>query len=109
MSERLTKATYTEDALARARQSALDWLQDHDYGYPRTVAQEKKNSLDRSYELYDHEWEAPPIFGYDQLAEEGLALRVFPDVVAHDEARAHFIITEAGRALLRSIKGGERG
>lgn len=66
---------YTQDAIARARQAALEWLESGEDGCPRSWDQESENDVRRGYVLYD-EFEAPPIVGYEALEREGIAVRI---------------------------------
>lgn len=80
--------SYSAEAIERARQSAIEWLEGAQNGYPRSWEQEAANDARRGYVLYD-ELEAPPIAGYDALEREGLVLRV-GEVVRDGETRVHF-------------------
>lgn len=67
---------YSEQAIWRSRQGALEWLEGNGEGYPRSWAQEEANTKLRGYVLYDsHDFEAPPIAGYEALEREGLVVR----------------------------------
>lgn len=78
----LPRSAYTENAIMRARDRALDWLrgQGMGSGYPRSWGQEAVRDERNGYTLYDDADEAPPVAGYEQLAEEGLAVLVGPSM-----------------------------
>lgn len=79
---------YLAEAVERARDGALDWLQGNGDGYPRSWAQEIANQARRDYELYD-DFEAPPIAGYEALEVEGRVLRI-ETVLVRGQERVHF-------------------
>lgn len=79
---------YDDDAIARARQGALEWLEGNRDGYPRSWEQEKLNDKRRGYIMYDED-EAPPIAGYDALERENIADRL-GEVKERGETRVHF-------------------
>lgn len=81
---------YSDGAVKRSRNNALEWLEDHKHGYPRSRKQEDANTLKRGYDLYDDpDFEAPPILGYEALEKEGLVVRR-EIVVKNDQERVHF-------------------
>jgi hypothetical protein len=96
---KLTKELYTQDALDRARHSAEEWLSDHSDGWPRSWDQEERSTVRREYELYDHDFEAPPIAGYEAMEAAGLVERR-ERVVRSGEERIRFTLTDAGRTAL---------
>ena len=92
--ERMT-AVYSEGAIARARDGALDWLEGNSGGgFPRSWDQESKNQERRGYAIYELDFEAPPIAGYEALEREGLAVRG-ETIVTHDgQERVCFKLAE---------------
>lgn len=95
MGKGLTMELYTDEAVARSREDAINWLRERDHGYPRTWAQETKDTERRGYEMYDRDWSAPPIAGYETLLRDGFVTRL-EDVTRNGQTRAHFHITDAG-------------
>jgi hypothetical protein len=79
---------YSDEAVSRAREAALDWLEGRQDGYPRSWAQEVLNEAQRGYELYD-DFEAPPIAGYESLERDGLVVRG-ESVIHRGQERIHF-------------------
>lgn len=88
---------YPADAVDRARIGALEWLEEHKDGYPRSWEQEAAGTLRRGYDLYD-DFEAPPIAGYEALEREGLAVRMASVINEGDEERVHFRLKIEGVA-----------
>lgn len=85
----------TKSAVDRARHGALEWLTAEQDGYPRSWAQEDQDDRRRGYQMYEDDWEAPPIAGYEALEREGLAVRA--ETVVHQGCeRIHFklIVTQ---------------
>lgn len=80
---------YSEIALHRAEQEALEWLRRNEDGYPRSWAQEIANDAHRGEVLYD-DWQAPPIAGYEALERKGLAMRVGDVVDSSNQQRVQF-------------------
>lgn len=78
---------YPKAAILFARDMALQWLKDNRDGFPRSWREELRRSIRRGYEIYDN-FEAPPIAGYEALAEEGLVERL--ETVFGTEERIHF-------------------
>lgn len=81
---------YPDEAIARARLGALDWLVSERNGYPLSWEQERANDERRGYVMYD-DFEAPPIAGYEALEREGRVTRV--GIVKKDgQERVHFAL-----------------
>jgi hypothetical protein len=98
---KLSNNVYTADAIDRAQVGAQDWLLTHDEGFPRTWDQENADNARRGYELYERDFEAPPIAGYEALASAGIC--EFVGVLQHGtQVRAHFRLTDAGRLALKN-------
>lgn len=100
MSDTLTRDLYNELAIGRSEQSARDWLADHDEGFPRSWHCESANSQRRGGELYERDFEAPPIAGYEVLEAAGLVVRGEAMIIRSEE-RIRFTLTDAGRAQTR--------
>lgn len=100
----MTEGRYPTDAVDRARDGALEWLQGNTDGHPRSWQQEAANDVRRGYVMYD-DFEAPPIAGYDALEREGLAIRM-ETVVRSGEERIHFRLV-TGAVGESSSKTGE--
>ena len=93
----LTK--YTEEALDRAREGALNWLQGAGEGFPHTIEAEQERHQITGLQP-DYDFDALAILGYEKLVDEGLAVR--GDVVSDPERglineRREYRITEAGK------------
>lgn len=85
---------YTEDAVCRARIDALEWLKDHEDGWPRSWAQLAANDKQRGYEMYDdYDFEAPVIAGYESLERDGVVTR-HESAVRDGQERIHFRRTD---------------
>lgn len=95
---------YTTRAINRSRNDAFKWLLHNDNSYPRTWEQESADTTRRGYDLFELDFCAPPIAGYETLEAEGVVERL-PDVVVRGQQRAHFCITDAGRLTLRGQLG----
>jgi hypothetical protein len=80
---------YPDEAIARAKEDATQWLSERDDGYPRSWEQEARETRRRGYDFYDDFFEAPPIAGYEALEREGVVVRVGP-VMKGDAERIHF-------------------
>lgn len=80
---------YTELAIDRSKDDALEWLQGNTDGYPRSWKQEELHDTRRGYKMYQEDWEAPPIAGYEALEREGVANRL-ETVIRRGEERVHF-------------------
>ncbi|MDB5555457.1 MAG: hypothetical protein JWL86_5441 [Rhizobium sp.] len=80
---------YTREAIDRAKHGAADWIEHNTDGFPRSWPQEAANDTRRGYVLYEPDWEAPPIAGYEALEKEGIVTRVGPRVERGEE-RVHF-------------------
>ncbi len=80
---------YTKEAIARSRDGAEEWLEENGEGWPRSWAQEQARDERRGYALYEADWEAPPIAGYEALERDGLVVRVGL-VRRGGEERVHF-------------------
>lgn len=83
---------YSDDAVNRSRTGAIDWLSGREDGYPRSWQQEEADEKRRGYIAYEHDWEAPPIAGYEALEREGLVTRM-EIVMKDDQERIHFRLT----------------
>ena len=81
---------YTVDAISRSKDGAMEWLDSHEEGFPRTWNQEQADDERRGYVMYESDWEAPPIVGYEELVRDGFAKRLH-DVVRGTQVRAHFV------------------
>jgi hypothetical protein len=64
---------FPQAAIDRAKDGALEWLQEHGEGHPRSIATEDRHTSRRGYEMYD-DFEAPPILGYEALERDGLVV-----------------------------------
>jgi hypothetical protein len=73
---------------------ALNWLEGNYDGYPRTWAQEHKNTKRRGCELYD-DFSAPPIAGYERLEKLGKAVRGGVVIDSSGQERVHFVLASA--------------
>jgi hypothetical protein len=79
---------YPEEAVERAKNNALEWLENNPDGFPRSWAQEEANAKNRDYDVYD-DFEAPPIAGYEALERDGVVKRL-ETVIATGQERVHF-------------------
>lgn len=79
---------FPQDAIERAKDGAREWLQEHIDGYPRSIAQEDRDTLRRGYEMYEN-FEAPPILGYKALECDGLVV-CEGIVMKGSQERVHF-------------------
>ena len=67
---------YSDAAIARARASAVEWLNEAEHGRPRTHKAEALRDEIAGKVMYDDpDWEAPTIMGYESLEREGLVVR----------------------------------
>lgn len=83
------KMSYPDEAILRARDGAMEWLEGRSEGYPRSWKQEEANAVQRGDPpLYD-DFEAPPIAGYEALEREGLVARG-ETITRHGQERVHF-------------------
>lgn len=73
---------FTNGAVDRAKDGALEWLSGDPDGYPRSWEQEKLDG-----DRYEPDFEAPPIAGYEALEREGKVVRM-ETVKREDGARA---------------------
>lgn len=91
---------FTEQAISRAREGALSWLQGASgCGYPKTLECEQAIFEHTGFQP-DYEFEALTILGYEKLVEEGLAER--GEIIEDEERdilnqRRKYTITEAGK------------
>jgi hypothetical protein len=84
-----TAMKYTDSAIERARDGAMEWLREEPDAYPRSWLQEERETTRRGYDIYD-DWEAPPIAGYEALEREGIVTRLETAVRADGQERVHF-------------------
>lgn len=98
---------YTEEAVERARDDAWEWLHRNDDGYPRTWEEESGRIID-GVGLFDCDFCDPAIAGYECLEREGLVTRL-QDIEKHGQIRAHFRLTEAGRAARKFLQENGNG
>lgn len=80
----MTEAVYCAEAIGRARDDALEWLDGHTDGYPRakaTMAEDDRHGYDQ--------FQASPIYGYEALEAEGIVVRL-DDLDVRGERRSHF-------------------
>jgi hypothetical protein len=80
---------YPQEAIDRARQDALEWLEEHREGWPQSWDEIARGDKLRSYEMYD-DFQAPPIAGYEALEREGLVVRVGLVTRQDGQERVHF-------------------
>lgn len=89
---------YSKTAIQSSRQNAAEWLQNNDEGFPRTWAQEGSRGLSL-YELYEPDFQAPPIAGYESLEADGY-VECLGEVDINGQRRKRYRITAAGRKAL---------
>lgn len=89
---------YSDEAIARAREGAANWLLEIGDGYPRSWEAEAAGEARRGYAIYEPDFEAPPIAGYESLEADGYAVCVGNS--SRNRDRKHYRITEAGRRTL---------
>jgi hypothetical protein len=89
----MMKEDYSSGAIKRARDDALEWLAGNGVGHPRSWAQEAENEVRCGGRMYDDEYQAPPIAGYEALEGEGLVTRGLP-VIARGEERETFTLVK---------------
>ena len=86
---------FRQVALDRATRAAEDWLsgdQDEE-GFPRSWDECARQETSAGYEIYDRDFEAPAIAGYEALELAGRVLRV--GVFLHmGQERVHFRKTD---------------
>jgi hypothetical protein len=83
--------TFSDRAVERAKDDALDWLEAVPNGYPRSWAQIEADETRRDYYLYDADC-PPPILGYEALESVGVVERVGM-VSRRGVERVHFRLT----------------
>lgn len=87
-----TGSIYSHEAVARARQDALDWLLSEDgHGYPKAWGHLPP--------YYDEE--APPIAGYEALEREGVVVRLG---LVTGGTRVHFTLSDNFQQALARLE-----
>jgi hypothetical protein len=88
--------SYSDNAMERAKDDAIQWLTGDPDGYPRSWRQELLDDERRGYIMYDG-FEAPPIAGYEILEREGIVIRM-EVVVKSGQERVHFRLVALPRS-----------